>query len=121
MATGGMRTIQGKEADERNIDSAFNGYRVSPRGDWNIARVTGSASNVVTNAPAHVLCVRNGAGSATAGTVTVKDGSTSVEVIASSLASGVARDYFGGRFETGVTVDLGTTSDVVLVFWKPIA
>ena len=121
MANGGMRTVQGKEADERNIDSAFNGYRVSPRGDWNVTRVTGSASNVVTNAPAHLLCVRNGAGSATAGTVTVKDVSTTVEVIAASLASGAQRDYFGGRFEAGVTIDLGTTTDVVLVFWKPMA
>lgn len=116
----GMRTLQAKEADERNIDSANGGYRVATRGDWNITKVTGSASVVVTNAPAHLHVVRNGAGSATAGTITVKDGSTAVEVIASALASGATRDYFGGRFETGITIDLGTTTDVVLVFWRPI-
>lgn len=116
----GMKTINAKDADERNIDSQFGGYRVATRGDWNITNVTGSASVVVTNAPAHLHLVRNGAGSATAGTVTVKDGSTAVEVIASALASGATRDYFGGRFETGITVDLGTTTDVVLVFWRPI-
>lgn len=116
----GMKTINAKDADERNIDSQFGGYRVATRGDWNITKVTGSASVVVTNAPAHLHLVRNGAAAATAGTVTVKDGSTAVEVIASALASGATRDYFGGRFETGITVDLGTTTDVVLVFWRPI-
>lgn len=116
----GMRTLQAKEADERNIDSANGGYRVATRGDWNITKVTGSASVVVTNAPAHLHLVRNGAAAATAGTVTVKDGATSVEVIAASLASGAQRDYYGGRFETGITVDLGTTTDVVTVMWRPI-
>lgn len=116
----GMRIINAKDADERNIDSQFGGYRVGLRGDWNITKVTGSASQVVTSSPAHLHLVRNGAGSATAGTVTVKDGSTAIEVIASSLASGATRDYFGGRFETGITVDLGTTTDIVLVFWRPI-
>lgn len=116
----GMKTINAKDADERNIDSQFGGYRVATRGDWNITKVTGSASVVVTSAPAHLHLVRNGAAAATAGTVTVKDGSTAVEVIASALASGATRDYFGGRFETGITVDLGTTTDVVLVFWRPI-
>ena len=116
----GMKTVNAKDADERGIDSQFNGYRVGLRGDWNITKVTGSASQVVTSAPAHLHVIRNGAGAATAGTVTVKDGSTAVETIAAALASGATRDYFGGRFETGITVDLGTTSDVVLVFWRPI-
>lgn len=116
----GMRMLQAKEADERNIDSALGGYRVGLRGDWNITKVTGSASNVVTNAPAHLHVVRNAAGSATSGTVTVKDGSTSMEVIASALASGATRDYYGGRFETGITIDLSNTADIVLVFWRPI-
>ena len=117
---GGMRTLQAKEADERNIDSALGGYRVAVRGDWNVTKVTGAASNVVTNAPAHLHTVRNAAGAATAGTVTVKDGSTSMEVIASALASGAVRDYYGGRFGTGITIDLANTSDIVLVFCRPI-
>ena len=117
---GGMRTLQAKEADERNIDSAMNGYRVATRGDWNISRVTGAASTVVTNAPAHIHAIRNATAGTTAGTVTLKDGSTSVEVIAASLAAGPQRDYYGGRCETGITIDLGNTSDVVLVFWRPI-
>lgn len=116
----GMKIVNAKDADERNIDSQYGGYRVGLRGDWNITKVTGSASQVVTSAPAHLYVVRNCAGSATAGTVTVKDGSTSVEVIAASLLSGAQRDYYGGRFETGITVDLSTTTDVVLVFWRPI-
>ena len=107
-------------AGERNTGSQQNSYQVGARGDWNISRVTGAASNVVTAVPAHVHCVRNAMGTATTGTVTMKNASTSVEVIAASLASGAQRDYYGGRFDTGITVDLGNTADVVLVFWRPI-
>lgn len=107
-------------AGERNTGSQQNSYNVAHRGDWNITRVTGSASTVVTAVPAHVHCVRNAMGTATAGTVTMKNASTSVEVIAASLASGAQRDYYGGRFDAGITVDLSNTADVVLVFWRPI-
>ena len=107
-------------AGERNTGSQLNSYQVGLRGDWNITRVTGSTSNVVTAVPAHVHCVRNAMGTATAGTVTMKNASTSVEVIAASLASGAQRDYYGGRFDAGITVDLSNTADVVLVFWRPI-
>ena len=55
----GMKTVNAKDADERNIDSQFGGYRVGTRGDWNITKVTGSASQVVTSAPAHLHLVRN--------------------------------------------------------------
>jgi len=108
-------------ADERNTGSPNNGYRVGLRGDWNISKVTGAASNVVSSVPAHIHAIRNATAGATAGTVTLKDGSTSLEVIASALAAGAQRDYYGGRCETGITIDLGNTADVVLVFWRPIA
>lgn len=120
MGSMGMRTVAAKDADERNIESALGGYRIGLRGDWNITRVTGSASNVVSSVPAHIHAVRNATAGATAGTVTLKDGSTSVEVIAAALAAGAQRDYYGGRCETGITIDLGNTADVVLVFWRPI-
>lgn len=107
-------------AGERNTGSQLNSYQVAQRGDWNVTKVTGSASVVVSSVPSHLHVVRNAMGAATAGTVTVKNAATSMEVIAASLASGVQRDYYGSRFDTGITVDLGNTADVVLVFWRPI-
>ena len=41
-------------AGEAQIGSQLNSYQVAQRGDWNISRVTGSASNVVAAVPAHV-------------------------------------------------------------------
>ena len=107
-------------AGERNTGSQLNSYQVVPRGDWNVTRVTGAASVVVSSVPSHVHCVRNAMGAATAGAVTVKNAATAVEVIASALASGAQRDYYGSRFDAGVTIDLANTADVVLVFWRPI-
>jgi hypothetical protein len=82
------------------------------------ARLTGAATVVVLNAPGYLLGVMFDAD--TVGLVTIKDGTTTIQIIPVGTAGGQMIPFFGLNHTTNITIVLAG-ADVGTAYFIPVA
>lgn len=114
---------QGVIGGERNTSSLTNNYdAVKEESSYTRLAPGATTEQVVTNAPAFLY---GWVGVTGTGTLTLRDSATAAATTspfpAFTLAAGTIVTLPAAiRFENGITAQLGTGTDVVTLFWRPI-
>jgi hypothetical protein len=121
--SGAAHTLeQGVIGGERNTSSATNNYdAVHEETNYTRFAPGNTTETVITSAPCFVYGFIGVVGT---GTLTLRDSATAAAATspfpAFTLAVAGRVDFPAVRFESGLTAQLGTGTDVATIFWRPI-